>query len=271
MRRAMNHMTWIRPVLWTLTVAVALCLCQGVARAEDEEAGGVEEKIKQQMEKILKLMRENEEALLKLSTGKAATPKGVDVNVPPGGSPPPSGSSGGGSEGSSGGSSGGASGGSSGGEGTGGDIRRKLEELIKRQQGSSIIPGELEKLVKMIPTRKGQGQGQGEPKDPSGKEPNDAETRDNRQKEQEQKEKENGGQDPQDPRNPRDPNDPMAKGKPEAEEKPESKDPEGGNYWDAQLPAEIRDAAAGGKLDVIPVQYRDLVRRYLLWLQKNAK
>ncbi len=253
----------IRSSILALAASVALCAVPATLSAEEEGPGAVEKKIKEQMEKILKLMKENEDALLKLSTGKSADPKGVDIEppVPPEGSPPPS-SGGSGSSGS------GASGGGAGGS-KGDDIRRKLEELLEQQRGSSRIPGELEALVRMIPTKKGQGEGQGEPQDQSGKEPNEAEMRDNRQEEQDPKE--NGGQDPQDPKGPRDPNDPMSNRKPEPDAPENPQDPKSGSFWDTQLPAEIREAAAGGKLKMIPVQYRDLVRRYLLWLQKNAK
>ena len=44
--------------------------------------------------------------------------------------------------------------------------------------------------------------------------------------------------------------------------------------WNAQLASrmpEVRDAIDGGKLEMIPHRYRERVRRYLLWLQKNSK
>jgi len=111
------------------------------ARAEGEEGAGgdLKEKIKKKMEGILELMKQNEAALLRLSTGKSAQTTKVEVEVP---DQPPSGASG--SEGSSG------AAGASGSKGT--EIGEKLDELIKGQrEGGGQIPDQLKQLVEMIP------------------------------------------------------------------------------------------------------------------------
>ena len=123
-------------------LAGSLAFFAPTAHAEEGEAAGgdLKKKIQQKMEKILKLMRENEEALLKLSTGKSAKTKRVDVDVPP-----PDGA----------GNKGGASGatGTSGSEGASGkDAAKELEKLLETvsEKGGSI-PSELKQLVEMIP------------------------------------------------------------------------------------------------------------------------
>ena len=117
------------------------------SRAEEEAGGDLKEKIRKQMEKIRELMKENEDALLDLSTGGKSKPKSVEVEVP---TPPPGGSSSGSSSSGSEGSSGES--GTSGGSKSGEEIRRKIDELIASQRGTSkAIPNELERLVKMIP------------------------------------------------------------------------------------------------------------------------
>ena len=123
------------------------------AWAEDEEGAtnDLKARIQKKMAGILELMKQNEAALLKLSTGKNAATKKVDVEVP---DPQAAGSS---SDGTSGGSSSGGS--SSGGEGTsgasgtkGGEIGKKLDELIRGQRkAGGAIPDELKELVEMIP------------------------------------------------------------------------------------------------------------------------
>jgi hypothetical protein len=122
----------------------AVALPAPLARAEDGPGGekpaeDLEAQIKAQMEKVVRLMRENEKALLEASVLGGRRPEGVDVKPPPGGTqgagsaqPPPAG-------------------------GTpppqGEDARRKIEEVLRAtQQRGGTIPGELENLVKMIPT-----------------------------------------------------------------------------------------------------------------------
>ena len=105
----------------------------------DEGSGGNEElerKIKAQMDKILRLMRENEKALLEAASRGGKKPAGVDVTPPdappamegaqPSAGTPPS---------------------------EGGQVRREIDELIRlTTQNGGTIPKELEELVKMIPT-----------------------------------------------------------------------------------------------------------------------
>jgi hypothetical protein len=113
------------------------------ARAEDgpdgeQGAESLEAQIKAQMEKILRLMRDNEKTLLEASVVGGRRPEGVDVQPPAGpesgakGETPPAGTTP---------------------PPSGEDARRKMEELLKAsQQRAGSIPGELENLVKMIPT-----------------------------------------------------------------------------------------------------------------------
>lgn len=70
---------------WRLGALVAglLFVLPSVARAEDEPGGDLKAKIRQQMERVRELMQKNEAALLELSTGKDASPRDVDVEVPP--------------------------------------------------------------------------------------------------------------------------------------------------------------------------------------------
>ena len=104
----------------------------------DEGSSSVEKEIKDQMDKILKLMRENEKAILDAARGSGKKPEGVEVapppqgeqagmaEAPPAGTPPPE---------------------------RGEEIRRRMEELEKTTtERGGTIPKELEELVKLIPT-----------------------------------------------------------------------------------------------------------------------
>ena len=113
----------------------------GVAAEEEEGAGDdIQARIRKQMEKIRKLMQENETALLDLSAGTKARPKKVDVDVVPPEGMPPEGRQGG-------------EGGSDGATGKSGEETRKaIDELLRKQQESGEpIPEEITRLVKMIP------------------------------------------------------------------------------------------------------------------------
>ena len=106
---------------------------RGAAAAPEDGQEDLKAKIKQQMEKILSLMKENEAALLKATTTASARPSGVEVPVPEGQQDPKSAKAGGGAAGE--------------------EVRKKLEELILgSQHASGEIPKELEELVRMIPT-----------------------------------------------------------------------------------------------------------------------
>ena len=115
------------------------------ALAEDGEGEGadsVEKKIKEQMDKILKLMRENEGAILAASQGSGKRPAGAKVEAPESPQPPQGGQAPGAKP--DGGTTPGA---------RGDEIKKKMEELIRStQEGGGTIPKELEELVKMIPT-----------------------------------------------------------------------------------------------------------------------
>ena len=89
------------------------------------EETSIEEQIKAQVRKIVKLMRENETALLQASLGSGKKPDGPDVKPPEAAATPPL---------------------------KGEDARRRLDELVKASQGSSAaIPKEIEELLRMIP------------------------------------------------------------------------------------------------------------------------
>jgi hypothetical protein len=125
------------------------------ARAEDEGGGGdpqkeLEAKIKAQMEKIVRLMKENEDALLNAASRGGKAPSGVDV-VPPEGSAMDGSAPG--ADGSKNGSNGEGATGPATGPKKGEDARKAIEELMRLtvQQGGTI-PKEIEELVKLIPT-----------------------------------------------------------------------------------------------------------------------
>jgi hypothetical protein len=123
-------------------VAVTLLWAAPTAIAEEGGGDDLEKKIKAKMERILELMKKNEEALLELSTGSAAETKRVDVPVPPAeGTEGPAGNQG-------------SSGADGKGEGksTGAEAEKALRELAEgqRKEGGTI-PGELRELVELIP------------------------------------------------------------------------------------------------------------------------
>ena len=217
-----------------------------------EGAEGIQQKVKAQVEKILKLMRENEKALLEASRGSGRKPEGVDVKppeppsamqqdaAPPEGAPPPL---------------------------KGEDVKKRLEELLKTSQGSGAsIPKELEDLVKMIPVMSGQGQGQGPP-DPS---PGSGSTEPRKTKDL---------PDPQDgtePKGAQKPKDP-AKGdyekgaqKPPDGDKSDPAHPEEPS-WLVSLPEQIQRMITGGDTESVPQRYRHLVEAYQKWLAEHAK
>ena len=121
-----------------LLLAGAFLFFASTARAEPEAGEDIGEKIQKQMQKIIDLMRQNEQALLDLSTGKEGRPVRVDVtppDLPESEQPGASGSSG-------------ARPDPKGGE----EARKALEELIRSQRKTSEqIPSELEELVRMVP------------------------------------------------------------------------------------------------------------------------
>ncbi len=131
----------IRTCLTALIVFGAAMGFAPTAFADEEPQGNdIRDKIKAQMEKILELMKANEEALIELSTGNQAETRKVDVKVD---SP----------ENDAGSSSGSSSSGSKkDGASKGDDVRKGLDELLKAHSGSKAIPSELEELVRMIPT-----------------------------------------------------------------------------------------------------------------------
>lgn len=155
-------------LLAAATTAVVLVLGAGSARAEKGGAPGddVRAQIKAKMERILKMMRENEDALLRLSSGREAATRKPEIEIPPpqegaGESGQGADSSGSGGESGRSGAQGGSAGegnagaggpsGSEGGAlpGSGREAVRTLDEILK---GTEPIPDEIKQLVQMIPT-----------------------------------------------------------------------------------------------------------------------
>jgi hypothetical protein len=237
------------------------------ARAEDGEGGDGEEgpevleaKLREQMDKILKLMRENEQAILAASAGSGKKPVGPEVETPdaPESSKPPPRNAPPKADGSGGGETPGSK---------GDDIKKRMEELIRatQEQGGSI-PKELEELVKMIPTMGGGGGGGGG-SDPSGM-GNSPQKRDLPDPDDPQSKKDKDGN-PKSGDKERDK--PDGSGKPpsksETGEPPHNDDP----LWQTDLPEELRKAILSGKVEDAPARLRPLLERYLKWLATHAK
>lgn len=240
----------------TLAGTGLLLAAAPAAHAEGEEGGpSIEEQIKEQMKKVIQLMKENEQAILEASRGSGKKPEGVQVTPPPDeGSatkPPPEGSTGKKPEGEA-------------PPAKGQDIQKRMDELIKStQSGGGMIPQELEQLIRMIPKGKCQGCGTGDgepqsssrkrdlpnPDDPMGKKDKDGE--------------------PKDPR--KNPEDARGGNKPPPEsEKEKSRQPEVPS-WMAELPEEARRAIIGGDTENVPDRYRGLIERYHKWIADQLK
>jgi hypothetical protein len=242
-----------RPFLPTLAAAaLASALLAPRALAEEGEGPGgetqdLQQKLEEQMKKIVRLMRENEAALLEASRGGSADPKAVDVRPPDGsaGSPPPSGTPPEGapppqrSE----------------------EIRRKMDELIRgsTERGRSI-PKELEELVKMIPLTESNSP-------PQGGETPESEAR--RRREEQAKKPEDGEKRPQDgdPQRDKDPKTPPKEDKPTPPSDPARADVP---PWLAELPDEVRRRVQAGDFEAVPAKYRKLVEEYLKTLNEQA-
>jgi hypothetical protein len=118
----------------TLGLTGALLLGSGAipAAAAEPEGASVADKLREQARKILDLMRRNEDALLRLSTGAEAKTTKPDVDIPPPSAPsaPPTGAA----------------------PAEGAEAAKSLEELIQAQRGSARrIPGEIEEFIRLIP------------------------------------------------------------------------------------------------------------------------
>jgi uncharacterized membrane protein YgcG len=138
--------------LSALTLGVA---CALPARAEEGAENDLERKLKEQIQKVLKLMKENEDALLQASTQGGKAPQGPQVPVPPPGSQGQGGAGGAsGGGGPEGGGTAGGTGSDGAGPGAAGEgARASLDELLKAlREGGGAIPGEIENLIKMMPT-----------------------------------------------------------------------------------------------------------------------
>src|SRR5439155_26113334 len=124
-----------------VALALALAALAGVrpARADGEggDAESLEKQLRAQMEKIVRLMKENEKAILEASKGAPRTPVHVDVDKPEAPAkptPPPEKQKPG------------EPGGDASGEkptpgGRGEEVRRRMEELLRAtQEGGGSIP-----------------------------------------------------------------------------------------------------------------------------------
>jgi len=246
-----------RIAFFAVALALGLCVHPPVARAESQEE--LARKLKEQMQKIVELMKENEEALLEASTGARARAHPVDVKVP---DLPPAGGHAKGGDATSPGAQGKAKG-----KAKGKDAARSLEELIRNQRRTAgQIPRGLEELVQMVPRR---ASGQGGQGSPDAKQPK-PKPRDIRKKldETSGKQKPKDGQDKK-PRRPRDPNQ-RSKDQPSAKTGKGEDRKDGTPSWVVALPPQWRDAYVRGDFEKIPPQYRDLIEKYLIWLQREA-
>jgi hypothetical protein len=256
------------PALAAILVAAFAGAVAAPARAEDgegeegEEAEGddVSARIREQMEKIARLMRENEEALLEASRVGGRDPGPVEVTPPPtpesadspegaapprhqppeGIAPPPEG-------------------------GTprerGEEIRRRMDDLIRgSSERGGRIPRELEELVRMIPRQRGQGS-------PDPNAPKEEAERRRREGPKEPEETSGEQKKPED-------------GQPRPTEEPQSgPPPEGGAGdparpdvppWIQELPPEVRRKIVAQDFESVPEAYRTLIRRYLRWLAEQS-
>ena len=241
-----------------------LAVPRGRAFADGEGGEGgegqesLQQKIKAQMEKVLKLMRESEKALLDASRTGGKKPPAPEIPPPEG----PSMEGAGMADPGMGSPEGGAP------PGEGEKVRQELEELLKAARSTGgAVPGELEELVKMIPVQKGQGEGQGKP-DPN---PGESGSTNPRQG----KEMPDAG-DPNKPQGGKKPEDPAKRpekdggGKPPDGDKSDPAHPEV-PPWYVGLPEEIRHMITTGDTEHVPPEYRDRVEAYLKWLSEHAK
>ncbi len=274
-----------------LGAVLALPLAPSLHAEEGPEGEDPRQKLKAQVEKVLRLMRENEEALLKASTQGGEAPKGPEVPIPdvPPGPPPPqgqpqgNGGTGGSGQGGTGQGGSGQGGTGQGGAGQGGgsagaegeEARLAMEELLKgagEGGASGRIPGELEELIRMVPqgsggggSGEGQGGGKGEQESPEARE---AERR-KQLEEQQRREQEKSGQKPEGGQ--RNPNDPGERAEKDPEDPPPAAQDPNVKSWHAALPPELREFFAGGGLEKLPPRLRKIVEDYQRSLDRQTR
>jgi hypothetical protein len=269
-------MPFLRRLVPALLASATLFLLPLPAHAEEgeEEEGAPEDlqkKIQEQMQKIVRLMRDNEQRLLEAARGGGERPGPVEVKPPDEAqasmaessmAEPAMGEPAMGDPSM-------AEPSMADGAGTtprerGEAIRRSIEELLEgvRRDGQRI-PKEIEELIRMIPVRSGQGQGQKPEGDP--------------QQGQTEAEKRNvADRKPEDgaPDSPEKPKDP-AKSK---EERGGQKPPDGEKGeettsevppWIVTLPPEMRWVKTAADLEKFPEEHRPLLERYLKWQAEN--
>lgn len=278
------------PRPWLGLTAAALTALLSAAPARAEEGEGPQDpraKLKAQVEKILKLMHENEKALLEASTLGGQQPKGPDVPIPdlppsPGGAG--SGGAGAGGQGAGQGGAGqggagqggageGGAGGQGGGQGGGArgeEIRKKLDELLRGQQSAGKIPDELAELVRMVPKGSSGGKGQPQPQDGSEGGGDTPEAREQRRKQlEEQQKREQEGKDGQDPKGgPKSPKDPSGRGKPDDPQSQQPPQDPNIKAWLPMLPPEMRELFSGGASDRLPPRVSEIIEQYMRSLRR---
>lgn len=117
-----------------------------------------------------------------------------------------------------------------------------------------------------------QGQQKKQDQQNQGQEQAQNQARDARKQLGQEQNKQRGKSDPKSgEKSPRDPARDLPKGgQPDDPEIDQPKRKDDIPAWMVSLPPEIRDALAGGRAEEIPAHYRHLIRRYHLWLQKQA-
>jgi hypothetical protein len=138
----------VRASRWTLALAGIVALATPLARAEEGEPPSGEDpfrEIREQMEKISRLMRENEALLLEASRVGGEAPAPVSVDPPPAPRTP--------DEKAATDEKGARESDGPDASANGEEIRRRLEKLIRGSSERGVaIPKELEELVRMWPT-----------------------------------------------------------------------------------------------------------------------
>lgn len=226
------------PILRFGLLLLALLLATPIpAQAAPEDEPSIEQEVLRQMEAILRLMRENEDALLGLSTGEGGRAEGVEVEPPP-------------AEGVD-------------GAPTAAEILRKIAELLEDQRSTSArIPDAIQELLKMIPQTSGQG-GSAEPQDGSSETPRPEPREGTRPEDQTGDPEAADGDSPRDPRRPEDRPGETRPDTPPSSEEVQRLEAQG---WFARLPPTLRDAFVRGDFERIPAEYRGVLERVRRWL-----
>lgn len=218
-----------------MTICAALLLCGGFARAQ---GGAPEEEMKKRMEEIARLMRDSERLLLEITqVDRLIEQQEEIVRKLEALEPPPT-------------------------EAQAEELRRKQEEVARKiqelfqgqKQTAELTVKQLEDLLKSLP--RGQGHGQGPPKDQD-KRPQPDEEKRLKDREEKKQQQENRG--------PRDKKD-LFKDRPQDGKRPKD-DVESARMrriqaWIARLPPEEQERLSRNDFSGIPARYRRLIREY---------